>query len=209
MTYSNDIGLRWGLYLHGRHIGVSGWSDAWGENCDDQRTVGRILRRSYPFVYAEQPNVIDTFAFGVSYEAIQTKEDASHLRYVRAIGGRLDVCQYKLTTEIWSRDAAFSVVKTMRRLALRTISSLPDGVAAALPEVVKADGNVITEGAGAGKYVVGSADANGRTTITLGTPATKLEFEYVPLLYMTNKAVGTSFPTKLTEDWALTLEEVV
>lgn len=209
MTYSNDIGLRWGLYLHGRHIGVGGWSDGCVKNADDKRTVGKINRRSYPYLYDEQPNVIDTFGCGISYEAIQTKEDASHLRYVRAIGGRLDVCPYRYWSEIWVHDASFTVVKTLRRWALRTISSLPDGVALALPEVVKANGSVITEGAGAGKYVVGTADSDGRTTITLGTAATTLEIEYVPLFYAVDTAVGISLPTKLTENWALTLVEAV
>lgn len=214
MTYAKDLGLTWGLYLHGKSIsvGVAGWTDRYAKLCDDQRTVGGINRRSFPFKYTEQPNVVDRFAFDLSYASIQQQADIDQLQYVRATGGNLDVCQYKRTTEVWRRDASFTVVKTMRRLALRTISPLPTGVAAALPEIAISggpSGTVLTEGSGAGKYVVGTADAYGRTTITLGTATTQFQLSYVPLLYMFDATISTAIVDRLSEDWLMTLVEAV
>lgn len=210
-VYAKDLGFAYGIHLHGREmsVGVAAWKDNSGKLCDDKRTVGGINRRSYPFKYSDQPNVIDQFAYEVRFE-IQSEADLAQLRFVRAVGGRLNLCTYERTTEYWKRDTPFTVVKTMRRLALRTITPLPPNVADDLPEIAISGGTtIITEGAGAGHYVVGSPDAEGRVTITLGTATTEFQFDYVPYLYMVDAAISKEPMEKLGQSWTINLIEAV
>lgn len=211
MTFAKDLSLAYGVYLHGRDIsvGVGAWTDHSQKLADDRRTVSNKNRRSYPYRFANQPNAPDMAAFELSYQGIQSKEDLAHLRYVRAVGGLLDVCDYTLVTEVWKSDTAFSTVVTQRRLALRTITVLPAGAETDLAETALADGSAITEGAGAGHYVVGSPDADGRVTITLGTAANEFAFDYVPLYYMVDAAISRVPGDKLSVDWILSLVEAV
>ena len=217
MTYAYDLGFAYGVYLHGADIsvGVSEWSDASGKLCDDQITVGGINRRSFPFKYAGQPNVVDRFVFTLVYNGVQSQADLTHLQYVRSVGGRLDVCLYKRTTETWSADVAFTSVTTQRRLALRTLTAagytLPTGAVTDLAEIARAGAglSVLTEGAGAGGYEIGTADADGHVPITIGTATTLFTFAYVPLIYMVDASFAIAAIDKLGEQWTISLREAV
>jgi len=217
VTYAYDLGFSYGVYLHGADIsvGVSAWQDSSGKLADDQVTVGGINRRSVPYKFAGQQNSPDRFAFTLSYSGVQQQADLTHLQYVRSVGGRLNICLYKRITETWSADTAFTSVTTQRQLALRTLTAagytLPTGAATDLAEIARSGTalSVITEGAGAGKYVIGTADADGRTPITLGTSTTLFTFQYVPLILMVDTSFVVEAMDKLGENWTISLREAV